>query len=75
MFYREGSRCLICGGKHAFFTSKQSKKDYLWSCQNVCGALRFASGRCVFVEFGSRLSGQIIGIPKGTKCAHLVVSF
>ena len=38
-FNREGSLYLACYDKNAFFTSKQSQRYKLWSCQKMCDAL------------------------------------
>ena len=37
----------------------------------MCDALHFLFGN-VFIRFGSKLYGQIVGIPMGTNCAPLV---
>ena len=38
-FKREGSPYIACNEKQAFFTSEDTKRYKLWSCQNVCEAL------------------------------------
>ena len=38
-FKREGSPYIPCNERHAFFTSGDTKRYKLWSCQNVCEAL------------------------------------
>ena len=70
-FQREGSPCLACGGGGAFFASEEPEGCHAWSCRDVCGALAFLLGS-VFVRFGARLCGQVVGIPVGTGCAPLV---
>ena len=58
--------------KKAFFTSKGHYRGYhLWSCQNVCDALSFLLDN-IYIRFGTKLYGQIVGIPIGTNCAPLV---
>ena len=42
-----------------------------WSCQKVCEALTFLLDN-IYIRFGSKLYGQIVGIPMGTTCAPLV---
>ena len=44
---------------------------HLWSCQNVCDALWFLLDN-IYIRFGTKLYRQIVGIPTGTNCAHLV---
>ena len=46
-------------------------KYHAWSCQNVCDALTFLLDN-IFIRFGSKLYGQVVGIPMGTNCAPLV---
>ena len=38
-FKREGSPYPACNERQAFFTSGDTKRYKLWSCQNVCEAL------------------------------------
>ena len=70
-FQREGSPCLACSDGGAFFASEKPKKYHAWPCQNVCGALTFLLGS-IFIRFGAKLYGQVVGIPMGTNCAPLV---
>ena len=39
-FKREGSPYIACNERQAFFTSEDTKRYKLWSCQNVCEALK-----------------------------------
>ena len=55
----------------AFFTSGQPKRFKVWSCQKVCGALHYLLDN-ILMRFGSKLIIQIVGIPMGTNCAHIV---
>ena len=57
--------------KNAFFTSEQSKRYKLWSCQKMCDALHYLLDT-IFIRFCSKLYRQIVGIPMGTDCAPLV---
>ena len=50
---------------------KTLKKYYSWSCQNVCDALTFLLNN-FFIQFGTKLYRQVVGIPTGTNCAPLV---
>ena len=68
---RGGSPCLACGGGGAFFASEGPRGCRAWSCQGVCDALAFLLDG-VFVRFGTKLYGQVVGIPVGTGCAPLV---
>ena len=53
------------------FTSEKPKKYHTGSCQNECDALTFLLDT-IFIRFGTKLYGQIIGIPMGTNCALLI---
>ena len=70
-FRREASPCLACGDGGAFFTSEKPKGCHAWSCQGVCDALTFLLDN-IFIRFGTKLCGQVVGIPMGTNCAPLV---
>ena len=50
-FNREGSLYLACNDKNAFFTSEQSKRYKLWSCQKMCDALHYLLDN-IFIRFG-----------------------
>ena len=54
-----------------FFTSEDTKRYKLWSCQNVCEALIYPLDN-IYIRFGTKLYRQIVGIPMGTNCAPLV---
>ena len=56
------------------FTSEKPKKYHAWSCQNVFDALTFLFDD-TFIRFGTKLytCRQVIGVPMGTNCAHLVL--
>ena len=56
---------------HFLLRKKNPKKYHAWSCQNVCDALTFLLDK-VFIRFGTKLCRQVVGIPVGTNCAHLV---
>ena len=68
---REGSLYIACNDRNAFFTSDAVRNYNLWSCQKVCEALTFLLDN-IYIRFGSKLYRQIVGIPMGTYCAHLV---
>ena len=68
---REGSPYLACNVRNAFFTSENPKKYHAWSCQNVCDALIFSLD-IIFIQLGTKLYRQVVGIPMGTNCAPLV---
>ena len=70
-FQREGSPCLACSDRGAFFTSEGPREYHAWSCQNVCDALTFLLDS-IFVRFGAKLYRRVVGIPVGTSCAPLV---
>ena len=70
-FKREGSHYIACNERQAFFTSEDTKRYKLWSCQNVCEALMYLLNN-INIRFGSKLYRQIVGIPMGTNCAPLV---
>ena len=50
---------------------KTLKRDHAWSCQNVCDALTFLLDN-IFIQVGTKLYRQVVGIPMGTNCAPLV---
>ena len=72
-FWGEGSPCVACGGGggRAFFTSEDTGRYRLWSCQNVCEALIYLLDN-IYIRFGTKLYRQIVGIPMGAGCAPLV---
>ena len=70
-FKREGSPYIACNERQAFFTSRDTKRYKLWSCQNVCGPLIYLLDN-IYIRFGTKLYRQIVGIPMGTNCAPLV---
>ena len=70
-FKREGSPYIACNERQAFFTSEDTKRYKIWSCQNICEALIFLLDN-IYIRFGTKLYRQIVGIPMGTNCAPLV---
>ena len=54
-----------------FLLQKNLKKYHAWSCQNVCDALTFLLDN-IFIQPGSKLYRQVVGIPMSTNCAPLV---
>ena len=70
LFKREGSPYIACDERQAFFTSGDTKRYKLWSCQNVCGALIHLLDN-IYIRFGTKLYRQIVGIV-GTNCSPLV---
>ena len=68
---REDSSFLACNERQTFFTSGDTKRYKLWSCQNVCEALIYLLDN-IYIRFGTKLYRQIVGIPMGTNCAPLV---
>ena len=73
-FKREGSPYIACNERQAFFTSEDTKRYKLWSCQNVCEALIYLLDN-TYIRFGTKLYRQIVGIPMGTNCAPLVADY
>ena len=70
-FRGEGSLYIACYDRNAFFTSDAVGGCDLWSCQKVCEALTFLLDN-IYIRFGSKLYGQVVGVPMGTNCAPLV---
>ena len=70
-FKRVGSPYIACNERQAFFTSEDTIRYKLWSCQNVCEALIYLLDN-IYIRFGTKLYRQIVGIPMGTNCAPLV---
>ena len=67
----------LCWKSHAmahFSFQNNRKKNHACSCQNVCDALTFLlDNRDIsFLQFGTRLYRQDVGIHMGTNCAHLI---
>ena len=73
-FKREGSPYIACNERQAFFTSEDTKRYKLWSCQNVCEALIYLLDN-ICIRFGTKLNRQIVGIPMGNNCVLLVAEF
>ena len=73
-FKTEGLSYIACNEIQAFFTSEDTKRYKLWSCQNVCEALIYFLDN-IYIRFGTKLYRQIVGIPMGTNCAPLVADF
>ena len=67
----KGSPYIACNERQAFFTSEDTKRYKLWSCQNVCEALIYLLDN-IYIRFCTKLYRQIVGIPMGTNCAPLV---
>ena len=61
-FKRDGSPYIACNERQAFFTSEDTKRYKLWSCQNVCEALIYLLDN-IYIRFGTKLYRQIVGIP------------
>ena len=70
-FNKEGLLYLAFYDKNAFFTSEQPKRYKLWSCQIMRDALHYLLDN-IFIQFGSKLYRQIVGLPMGTNCAPFV---
>ena len=68
---REYSPYIACNERQAFFTSRDTKRYKLWSCQNVCEALIYLLDN-IYIRFGTKLYRQIVGIPMSSKCVPLV---
>ena len=70
-FQMEGSLYIACNYKNAFFTSDTVRNYDLWYCQKVCETLTFLLDN-IYIRFGFKLYGQIVGIPMGNNCVPLV---
>ena len=57
-FKREGSPYIAFNERQAFFTSGNTKRYKLWSCQNVCEALLYLLDN-IYIRFGTKLYRQI----------------
>ena len=53
------------------FLLRKNLTNIMHGCQNVCDALTFLLDN-IFIRFGTKLYIQVVGIPMGTNCAHLV---
>ena len=65
------SQYLACNDRNAVLTSEKPKKYHAWSCQNVCNALTLLSDN-IFIQFGTKVYKQVVGIPIGTNSSPLV---
>ena len=70
-FKREGSPYIACNKRQALFTSGDTKRYKLWSCQNTFEALIYLFDN-IYIRVGTKLYRQYVGIPMGTYCAPLV---
>ena len=70
-FKRECSPYIACNERQAFFTSGDTKRFKLWSCQNVCETLIHLLNN-IYIRFYTKLYRQIVGIPMDTDCDPLV---
>ena len=70
-FKKEGLPYIACKERQAFFTSEDTKRYKLWSCQNVCETLIYLLDG-VYIGFGARFCRRIVGIPVDAGCAPLV---
>ena len=65
----------VCQTLFKLFTSEQPKEYILCTCQKICDILQYHLEK-LFIRFGSKSYGFIVGIPMETNCApHVVVSF
>ena len=58
-FKREGSPYIACNERHAFFTSEDTKRYKLWSCQNVCEALIYLLDN-IYIKFGTKTTDKLL---------------
>ena len=56
---RESSPYTACNQRQAFFTSGDTKRYKLWSCQNMCEALIYLLDN-IYIRFGTKLYRQIV---------------
>ena len=70
-FKGEGSPYIARNERQDFFTSEDTKRYKLWSCQNDCEALMYLLDN-INIRFSTKLYRQIVGIPMGTNYAPLV---
>ena len=68
-FKREGSPYISCNERQAFFTSGDTKRYKLRSCQHVCEALIY-----LLDNIYTRFDIKFVGIPMDTNCAPLVAN-
>ena len=70
-FQREDSPYLACNERNAFFTSEKPKKISCIVVSKCSDALIFLLDN-IFIQFGTKLYRQVVGIPIGTNCAPLI---
>ena len=51
-----------------FFQTSKQPEYHTWSCQNVCDAPTVLLDN-IFMQFGTKLCKQVVGIPMGTNCS------
>ena len=57
--------------KKAFFTDTQHEKYHMWTCEDLCNALKILLDN-INVRHGQTIFKQTVGIPMGTNCTPLV---
>ena len=67
----EDSPYLACNERQAFFTSRDTKRYKLWSCQNLYEVLIHLLDN-IYIRFGTKLYRHVVDIPMGTYYAPLV---
>ena len=70
-FKREGSPYIACNDRQAFFTSGDTKRYKLWSCQNVCDTLIYLLDN-IILDLALSYTDKLLVFPMGTNCAPLV---
>ena len=68
---REGSPYLAITTEIHFLLRKKLKNIMHGLVKNVCHALTFLLDN-IFIQFGTKLYRQVVGIPMGTNCAPLL---
>lgn len=70
-FAREKVMFLAVSSRKAFFTNLSVNGYLMWTCTDVCNALKFLMDN-LYVKFGYCIFKQIIGVPMGSSCAPLI---
>ena len=70
-FAREKTTYIAINDRKSFFTNEYLDKYTMWTCVDVCEALKFVLDNS-FLKFGKQLYKQTIGIPMGANYAPLI---
>ena len=59
-FKREGSPYIACNERQAFFTSEDTERYKLWSCQNVCEVLIYLLDKIFILDLALSYTDKLL---------------